>query len=273
MIPESTIPITDLNYIDYHYKQWKELTYEQQVYKANNVKVANNFSFSNKEWVALPYYGFGVISMLHQNEKNILLSQQLVDTQEKLMQLLQEKTSHEIHEKLFLLPENSFHQTIANALSNAKYDTHITEKGLATVYPEKINKILTTYQSVFENKTLRMKMIGLGIFGNAIGALGVFDDPFEYNSILHFRNHFYGNEISIEMGIQKTRPFIGHITLAYIEADLSLIEKKALVEVTTVLNEQWQNEKHFFYIDQAKLTSFDNLGRFNPFQNNQIIHF
>ena len=49
MIPESTIPITDLNYIDYHYKQWKELTYEQQVYKANNVKLANNFSFINNQ--------------------------------------------------------------------------------------------------------------------------------------------------------------------------------------------------------------------------------
>ena len=74
------------------------------------------------------------------------------------------------------------------------------------------------------------------------------------------------------MGIQKTRPFIGHITLAYIESDLSFIEKKALVEVTTTLNEQWQNEKHFFYIDQTQLTSFKNLSSFHTFQNNQIIH-
>jgi len=28
-----------------------------------------------------------------------------------------------------------------------------------------------------------MKMIGVGIFGNAIGLLGVFNDPFDYNSI------------------------------------------------------------------------------------------
>jgi hypothetical protein len=273
MIPESTIPITDLNYIDYHYKQWKELIYEQQVYKANHVKVANNFSFNNNEWNALPYYGFGMISMLYQHEKNVLLSQQLVDTQEKLMQLLQEKTSIEIHGKIYLLPENSFHQTIANALSNAKYDLNIAEKGLMETYPENIKKILKTYKSVFDHKTLRMKMIGLGIFGNAIGILGVFDDPFEYNSILHFRDHFYNNEMVTGMGIQKTRPFIGHITLAYIESDLSLIEKKALVEVTTTLNEQWQNEKHFFYIDHTQLTSFSNLANFVPFQNNHLIHF
>jgi len=75
------------------------------------------------------------------------------------------------------------------------------------------------------------------------------------------------------LGIQKTRPFIGHITLAYIEADLSLIEKKALVEVTTTLNEQWQNEKHSFYIDHAQLTTFTNLASFHIFQNNQIIYF
>jgi 2'-5' RNA ligase len=77
----------------------------------------------------------------------------------------------------------------------------------------------------------------------------------------------------IGLGIKKTRPFIGHITLAYIESDLSLIEKKALVEVTTTLNEQWQNEKHFFYIDHAQLTSFSNLANFVPFQNNHFIHF
>jgi len=273
MIPESTIPITDLNYIDYHYKQWKELTYEQQVYKANNVKAANNYSFNNNEWNAIPYYGFGMITMLQQHEKNIVLSQQLVDTQQKLMYLLEEKINQEIHEKIYLLPENSFHQTIANALSNTKYDVQITEKGLVAIYPEKINSIFNKYKSVFENKTLRMKIIGIGIFGNAIGVLGVFDDPFEYNSILHFRDYFYNNEMVTGMGIQKTRPFIGHITLAYIESDLSLIEKKALVEVTTTLNEQWQNEKHFFYIDQTQLTSFKNLSSFHTFQNNQIIHF
>jgi len=273
MIPESAVPITDLNYIDYHYKQWKELTYEQQVYKANHVKAANNFSFENNEWIALPYYGFGMISMLQQHEKNVLLSQQLVDTQEKLMLLLQEKTSIEIHGKIYLLPENSFHQTIANALSNTRYDLNITEKGLTEIYPDYLNKLLKTYKSVSDHKTLRMKMIGLGIFGNAIGILGVFDDPLEYNSILHFRDYFYNNEMVTGMGIQKTRPFIGHITLAYIESDLSLIEKTALVEVTTTLNEQWQNEKHFFYIDQTQLTSFKNLSNFHTFQNNQVIYF
>lgn len=273
MIPESTIPITDLNYIDYHYKQWKELTYEQQVYKANNVKVANNFSFNNNEWNALPYYGFGMISMLNQHEKNTVLSQALVDTQEKLMHLLEEKINLEIHEKIYLLPENSFHQTIANALSNAKYDLQITEKGITETYPEKINSLLKFYKSVIEQKTLKMKMIGIGIFGNAIGVLGVFDDPFDYNRILQFRNHFYNSEITIGLGIQKTRPFIGHITLAYIEADLSLIEKKALVEVTTTLNEQWQNVKHSFYIDHTQLTTFTNLASFHTFQNNQIIYF
>jgi len=71
MIPESSIPITDLNYIDYHYKQWKELTYEQQVYKANNIKNANNFTYRNNIWQALPYYGFGMITMLNQHEKII----------------------------------------------------------------------------------------------------------------------------------------------------------------------------------------------------------
>ena len=152
MIPESTIPITDLNYIDYHYKQWKELTYEQQVYKANNVKLANNFSFINNQWSALPYYGFGIISILNQHEKNTELSQALLDTQEKLMHLLEEKISKEIHEKIYLLPENSFHQTIANALSNTKYDLQITEKGITETYPEKINSLLKNYKSVFEQK-------------------------------------------------------------------------------------------------------------------------
>jgi hypothetical protein len=267
------IPIIDLNYLDYHVNQWTQVSYEQQLSKVNYLHKANNFSFINNAWNALPYCGFGMISMLHQQEKNTLLSQQLVDTQEKLMQLLEEKTNSSINEKIYLLPEKSFHQTIANALSNELYDVQIIKKGLGEDYPEKINNFLKNYTSVLNNKTIRMKMIGLGIFKNAIGVLGVFDDPNDYNSILQFRNYFYTNEISIHMGIKKTRPFIGHITLAYIESDLSLLEKKELVEVTKTLNEQWQNENHSFFIDHTQLTSFDHLASFNTFQNNHLIHF
>ena len=126
MILESSVPITDLNYIDYHYKQWKELTYEQQVFRANNTKIAGNFSFENNQWTTQSYYGFGMISMLNHHEKNFILSQLLYETQLQLMSLLEEKTSPAIHEKIYLLPEDSFHQTIANALSNLRYDQHIT---------------------------------------------------------------------------------------------------------------------------------------------------
>jgi 2'-5' RNA ligase len=271
MIPESSIPITDLNYIDYHYKQWKELTYEQQVYKANNIKNANNFIYSNNIWQALPYYGFGMITMLNQHEKNHILSNHLLEIQQKILNLMEEKTNKSIHEKVYLLPEESFHQTIANALSNTRFDQNITEKKLSTTYSDNIAEALSSYKKIGSDNYIKMKMIGVGIFGNAIGLLGVFNDPFDYNSILHFRNYFYNHPSIINLGIQRTRPFIGHITLAYIENDLSLIEKKALVEVTSFINAQWQNEKHKFYIEQTALTSFQNLASFKIFQQIQPI--
>jgi hypothetical protein len=61
--------------------------------------------------------------------------------------------------------------------------------------------------------------------------------------------------------------------LAYLESDLSLVEKKALVETTTIINEVWQNEKNIFYIDQTSLTSFSNLASFNVTPNIHPIHF
>ena len=273
MIQESSVPITDLNYIDYHYKQWKELTYEQQVFRANNTKLAGNFSFEDNQWTAQPYYGFGMISLLNHQEKNYILSQLLFETQLQLMSLLEEKTGPEIHEKIYLLPEDSFHQTIANALSNLRYDQHITDQNLTDSYPSIIHESLQQYKSVFDNKTIRMKMIGLGIFGNALGVLGVFNDPYEYNSIVNFRNHFYQHKQIKNLGIQQTRPFIGHITLAYLESDLSLVEKKALVETTTIINEVWQNEKNIFYIDQTCLTSFSNMASFKVTPNIYPIYF
>lgn len=270
---ESSVAITDLKYIDYHYKQWKELTYEQQVFKANNVKFANNFSFINNKWMYMPYYGFGMISMLNQNVKNDVLTQHMIAIQEKFIHLLVEKVNSDIYNKIYLLPENSFHQTIANALSNIKYNQLIVEKGIEHTFHENIKQVISEYKCVFSDKSIRMKMIGLGIFGNAIGALGVFDDPYEYNSILNFRDHFYNHEISSRLGIQKTRPFIGHITLAYIESDLSLIERKALVEVASSINEQWQNEKHYFFIDSTYLTSFTNLASFSVIENINQMYF
>ena len=82
-----------------------------------------------------------------------------------------------------------------------------------------------------------MKLIGLSIFHTAIGILGVIESEEEYLQITSFRSQFYNDPALAAMDVRMTRPFIGHITLAYIERELGSDDKKKLAAVVNDINE------------------------------------
>jgi len=125
---KNTVP--DFNYHDYQTIQWNAITPEHLMRKVVNIVPSGNYQYCNHQWLPLPYYGFGMISFLNQLSQNEKLSQRLVELQHQFVGLLEEKSSSPICDKIYLLPEHSFHQTIANALSNKNFDRLITEKGM-----------------------------------------------------------------------------------------------------------------------------------------------
>ncbi len=127
-----------------------------------------------------------------------------------------------------------------------------------------------------EPEPVRMKMVGLSIFGTAIGMLGVFDDQDAYNRVTRFRAGFYGNPDLAALDVRMTRPFIGHVTLTYIEHYLNKNQKDQLANVVTEVNESLTGEKLYFNITQTGLRRYHHLAEFikqDNYPTSSIINF
>ena len=109
---------------------------------------------------------------------------------------------------------------------------------------------------------IMMRLQGITVFSNAIGVLGIFDKASDYKRITDFRASFYGNKVLEQVGVKMTRPFIGHITLAYIESDMSTQEKIILSESIIQLNKRIEMEHLLFAVEGTSLTYFMHLNHF-----------
>ncbi len=251
-----TAILTDLSFADYNYRQRYEVSAERNRGRALNTKPAGNFVYQNNVWLPQEYEGFAVVSMLNENEDNEVLLARLLSVQEELRYNLQPAYG------FYHLPAESFHQTVANTLSTDRFKQHIVYAGLEEAYPEIVERAFEQIASAEETAPLQMKMIGLSIFGTAIGMLGIFENEADYNRVARFRTGFYGNNELTALDVRMTRPFIGHITLTYIEHSLNKNQKDQLAIVVNEINESISNEKLYFNITNTGLRRYHHLAEF-----------
>jgi hypothetical protein len=83
--------------------------------------------------------------------------------------------------------------------------------------------------------------------------------------VLHFRDHFYGDARLADIGIRRTRPFIGHITLAYIERELDDATRARLVDLVISINRELSLHNLQFHLPAAELRAYRHLAEFTPF--------
>ncbi|HZY37051.1 MAG TPA: hypothetical protein VFE53_10400 [Mucilaginibacter sp.] len=251
-----TAIITDLPFIDYNNRQLFEVSAERTRDRALHTKPAGNFAWHNNVWVPQEYEGFAVVSMLSENEGNEALLERLLSVQEELRYNLQPCYG------FYQLPPESFHQTVANTLSTDRFKQQILHAGLEEAYPGIVEQAFSEIPSAEESEPLRLKMIGLSIFGTAIGMLGIFEQEEDYNRVTHFRTGFYGNAELAALDVRMTRPFIGHVTLTYIEHNLNKNQKDQLANVVTEVNESLAGEKLYFNIANTGLRRYHHLAGF-----------
>jgi hypothetical protein len=256
-----TAIITDLSFTEYNKRQLFEVSAARNRDRALNTKPAGNFIYQNNAWVPQGYEGFAVVSMLNENEGNEALLGRLLSVQEELRYNLQPCYG------FYQLPAESFHQTVANTLSAGRFKQHILNAGLEGAYPGIIEKAFEQIGYLEETEPVMMKMVGLSIFGTAIGMLGVFDDEAAYNRVTRFRAGFYNNQDLAALDVRMTRPFIGHITLTYIEHNLNKNQKDQLANVVIEINESLAGENLYFNITQTGLRRYHHLAEFNKQDN------
>jgi len=265
MTMTETTCISDLPFDEYNKRQLSEISAERIWERAHNAKPAGNFFYDGHNWLPREYGGFAVVSMLRENEKNESLAPRLTEIQTELQYNLSPRFA------FYQLPAESFHQTIANTLSNDRFKKSISDAGLENAYPSIVANAVWNIPGSDSVEPVRMRMAGLSIFGTAIGILGVFENKDDYNRIVRFRSYFYNDEQLTQLDVKMTRPFIGHITLTYIEQNLNKNQKDHLAGVINELNETLAEEENYFYISQTGLRRYNHLAEFIK-QDNYPVH-
>lgn len=267
----------DLSFDDYTARQYRELGPDRLMERATALRPSGNYRYGAAGWMPQPYPGFAVISMVDENPGNESVVTVLSAIADGLIERCPWK------EAIYLLPSGSYHQTVANTLSEKRFLDHIAGPGLEGEYPEIVGRAFEGISSEGVSGAvsatganagpLAMKMIGLSIFGTAIGALGVFDQRADYQRILHFRSGFYANPSLAALDVRMTRPFIGHITLAYIETALSGQQRQQLAAAVHTLNCQLKEVEPVFSISSTGLRRYEHLSAFRRKDNFPRYHF
>ena len=248
--------ISDMSFEDYNKRALYEISAERNRERAFNARSAGNFLYNGNTWLPQEYEGFAVVSMLNDNSDNEALAARLTGIQKELQYNLQPTYA------FYQLPAESFHQTVANTLSADRFKNNILNAGLEQDFPELVNNAFDNIPAVDEAGPLRMKMAGLSIFGTAIGVLGIIENEEDYKRIINFRSGFYGNKQLMNLDVKMTRPFIGHITLAYVEHPLNKNQKDHLATVINEINESLNQEDNYFNISKTGLRRYHHLAEF-----------
>jgi hypothetical protein len=263
----TTISTKDLSFDDYTERQYRELAPDRLMERAMAVKPSGNYRYDGNGWEPLPYPGFAVVSMVEENPGN----ESVVTVLRAIAAELIERCPWE--GSIYLLPADSYHQTVANTLSEKRFLDHIVGPGLEGEYPGMVEKAFSKIEPMAEAGPLAMKMIGLSIFGTALGVLGVFENVADYQRILHFRSGLYSDPGLAALDVRMTRPFIGHITLAYIETDLTGEQRQQLAAAVHALNGQLKEVEPVFHLSSTGLRRYEDLSAFRWKEGFPRYHF
>ncbi len=247
---------TELEYRAYQERQHVEVSPAGLVVRAAKVGVAGKFRRQGAGWEPVSYIGHAVLSVLASAPENAPAVAALGAAQDALV------AGFDRPDALYALPKESFHQTLANTLSDDRYRRQVVEAGIVSAYPAQVAGALAALSLKEAGEVPVMRLIGVGIFGTALGALGVFDDEAGFDRVIAFRDRFYGSPEIAALGIRRTRPFIGHATLGYVEAVLSAGDRARLVAVVREVNQELAAKNALFAMPVAELRVYDHLAEF-----------
>jgi hypothetical protein len=245
----------DLAFDEYTARQYRELDADRLRERAMQVQPSGNYRHEGMGWRPQPYPGFAVISMVNEYPGNAELPAILAAVQEGLIERCPWEGA------VYLLPPDSFHQTVANMLSEQRFVKRIAEPGLEGEYPKMVER---AFEKIEMNRRgpVEMQLIGLSIFGTALGVLGVIAEEEQYQRIGRFRAGLYADPGLAALDVRMTRPFIGHITLAYIEKELTDEQRRQLADAAVTLNGQLREVRPVFSFSGTGLRKYEHLSAF-----------
>lgn len=249
------IAVKELSYDAYQARQYAEISPNMLTSRARSLAIGGRARWDGERWSPLPYPGFAMQAMLEASFNCEALFMELQDVQRQVVACLPEPGI------LYPLPAKSFHQTVANAFSAERLERHVEQTGRSDALQEAVARCVASWQAPSGRPPV-MRLVGLSVFRTAIGILGVFDNAADFQRIIAFRDRFYGDPELAEMGLRRTRPFIGHVTLAYVEAELREDDKRRLVEGICRVNASLRDRRLVMELPRAELRRYDDLSDF-----------
>lgn len=248
----------ELGFEAYQERQLHEISPAGLAERAAKLRASGRFHWTGQGWTPGRYVGHAVLAMMEAAEANTEAIRTLAVARDDLI------LGFGRPDALSPLPTESFHQTIANTLSEENHERLVVERGLEVTYPGRVARVLGELDraDAAPGEAPAMRLVGLALFGGAVGALGVFDREVDFERVIGFREGFYGHAEIASLGIRRTRPFIGHVTLAYLERTPDDAERARLVAVVGEINRglAWGGLR--FAMPRAELRAYENLARF-----------
>jgi 2'-5' RNA ligase len=158
------------------------------------------------------------------------------------------------------VPSETFHMTIANLVSGNIYEAISETPNLEPTFRRTIETILDDILTPQEEIPLTSHIIGIGSFPGVVVALVDFKRENHYSRIEILRNHIYKNPFLTSSGVRHDRPFLGHITLGYLEA----VPPTGLDNVVSNirLQENFSSDDWAFEIREVALHSFRSMSEY-----------
>lgn len=192
------------------------------------------------------------------------------DSLNKLLMVKRELSDTINPSKIVEAPNTALHMTLARLVSGETFEKNrlsIRENEFFNVFTQLFNTLHIAGLMKFEIKGL--VVFRQGVVAAVVSPAGEDD----YKSLQLFRDSVYSNEELIRFGVERRRGFHGHISLFYIEEELSGGEKDVLAGAITEANRTCFSKPLPYTVAYAQIRKFDNFLRFYRGDNWPVYRF
>lgn len=243
--------LTYMDYMKYIEDVFKEETIREMV---KNIRPSGSFvMMCGNRWEAVNYAGYTLITPSGGEDTGN------ENAYGKLLKIKKCLSGYIDFAKCVEAPGRALHMTVARLISGKTYEASWSE--------DFEGRLLNRFAELFSNCTVtvrpRFEIRGISIFPNGIVAAMV--SPVlagDYQNLQKFRDVIYNDGPLAELGVERKRKFIGHVTLFYIEKELDAAGQLHLAEGVLSINDQFFGEPVPFVIRRAEVRRFENFLHF-----------
>ena len=161
------------------------------------------------------------------------------------------------------VPPNTYHMTVADLLSDNRYSTASGNKPMMDAFFQTVKEIIARHRC----RTFDAQIVGIGAFPGVVVAFVDFTSEEDYSWIVRLRDAIFADPTVKNEGVERRFPFVGHLTLGYVESLVTNGFNADMNETRRAVNEMRQATPPVpmsFTIAGAALYSFPDMSRYDP---------